>query len=242
MKFSRSQKDRYTNTVGALLAFTNANLGSCIYFEPPIQSDKQIWEGIRIAQDLWSNTSLIDEFVAKRPKPFLNADFDLAKTWENAIPGPLVLMETHGDRALFMCERSVFEVWSVYRPWSAMNLYLPDIVMTTLIPFDGIIVTDSFLLRHDGHATGPGLQRIRQEFNDARTPGVIKGGVEFVKASQRIRNIRTTIGLNPTEYIQALEYTDYLNFMSSRTCFPFEPDLKYRSWDDVPQDFLAIED
>ena len=151
----------------------------------------------------------------------------------DALHGPVVCMETHDDRALLLCEGSVFEVVSYKRSWDRMVPYVPDVILTTLLPFDDEIAFDGFLQRHTGHAEGHGVQRVQREFEEACERGIIRDSTQFVRESRRIRQLWRTVGLDPTSYAVYEEAVAQLNATLQYSCFPYELKLPVREWDAV---------
>ena len=54
-EYKSRRYDRLENLRNALLVYANANLGTCGYFEPPIDSDQTMYRAFRISLDLWDD-------------------------------------------------------------------------------------------------------------------------------------------------------------------------------------------
>jgi len=228
----KKQHERLTNTLNALLTFANANNATCIYFEPPINSDEVAMCAVQISHELWDNESLIGKFLTPgyRYPPYRCADKRLASQWVDALHGPVICMETHGNKALILCEGSVFEVVSFGRPWDNMVPYTPDMIVTTLLPIDNVISFDGLVLNHKCPIEGPGVQRIQREFEEGRKRGIICDSDRFAEEVRRIKNLWRTKGLDPTSYWVYSDMIDQLNELLYDTCFPYELNLPMREW------------
>ena len=235
MDESRKMKhERLTVTYEALLMYANANNATCIYFEPPVVDDDMAFRAMQIANELWDDETLVNRCLQSR-LPLLRRDIDtqLLSRWVDALHGPVVCMETHDDRALLLCEGSVFEVVSYKRSWDRMVPYVPDVILTTLLPFDDEIAFDGLLLHHSCYAEGLGVQRVQNEFEKACEQGIIRDSSQFVRESRRIRNLWRTVGLDPTSYTVFEEAVAQLNDALEQSCYPYELKLPVREWDAV---------
>ena len=188
---------------------------------------------MRISLDAWDTQDHIVDFAEKSVYRRKGADYELARQWRDFIHGPLHCMEVDGQTALFMCEKRVFEVVSFGRPWDEMVPYVPDVVLTTLLPYDGIIVNDGLLVHHRCNAFGPGVQRVRCEFEDGLANGVIRDAQTFAQYAREINEWHNEEGFDPTSYYLYADYVNQINYQTSKTCFPYRLSAFMRSWDDA---------
>lgn len=216
----------------AFLEYVNANCASCIYFEGRIDDDEKALEAMRISLDAWDTQKHIVNFAENSVYRRKDVDYGLAGQWRDFIHGPLHCMEVDGQTALFMCEKRVFEVVSFGRPWDEMVPYVPDVVLTTLLPYDGIIVSDGLLVHHHGEAFGPGVQRVQGEFEEGLAHGVVKDARAFAQCAREINELHNEEGFDPTSYYLYADYINQINFLTSKTCFPYRLSAFMRQWDD----------
>lgn len=222
---------RLETTRLAFLRYVNARLASCIYFEGKIDGKETMCEAMRISLDAWETPKFIRSFGEARPLFSRGVDYDLVEQWGDYLRGPMHCMETNGQKALFMCEGRVFEVISFNRPWDDMVPIVPDLVLTTLLPFEEIIVSDGLLLRHCCEAVGPGVQRVQREFEQGLACGIIQDARSFAVQAREINELRERVGLDPTSYFVLCDFVEQINDLTSNTCFPYDVVAGLRSWD-----------
>ena len=225
--------ERLEATRLAFLIHVNACIASCIYFEGEIDSVQRKNEAMRISLDAWESPENIMRFSELRMPLFKMADYDLAIQWRDYLYGPMCCMETHGQTALFMCEGHVLEVVSFGRPWEDMVPVTPDIVLTTLLPYDEIITFDGLLMHHNAQGEGPGLKRIQDEFESGLERGIVKDAKGFAVCARFINELRERVGLDPTSYYVLCSYVQEINARTYDTCFPYEMAAHMRSWDEA---------
>ncbi|MBP3867367.1 MAG: hypothetical protein J6D25_06105 [Eggerthellaceae bacterium] len=228
LEYKSRRYDRLDNMRNALLAYTNANLGTCGYFEPPIDSDQKMYRAFRISLDLWDDPSLIDGFIRAFGQDYPDNDLDVMRSWKETLSGPMFCMETYGDKALFMCDGYVFEAVSYGRQWDDMIPYTPDLVITSLLPFEGEIALGGFTTKHFSPLNGPGLMRINAEYREALDRGIIDDARRFCEASGKIRADRKKHGIEINAWSVYMECIDWINDMTEDSCFPYEATLRIR--------------
>jgi len=222
MGLHEEQVTRFDCTIQPLLEFVNANWCSCCFFEPPIQSAEDIVKGMRISLDLWEDTAQIDTFLERAkvtPKGF---DVQAAQNWRHALRGPFYVKKASGDKAVFLYDRFAFEVLSINRNWESVIPCQPDVVYTTLIPFDGIIISDGFLMHHESQIYGPGIQRLNRELDSALKRGIISSAEEFMPVADELTRKRKQGMLEPNAAFVWMDYVARLNECCADSCFPYE--------------------
>ena len=222
--------NRFYGTLLPLLTYVNANVAACIYFEPPVTSRQQVREATRISLDLWEDRRYIDGFVERGPLFYQKAvDIDLAATWRDALHGPMTCVSASGRKGLFLCEGALIEAHSLVWPWSELLKSVPNTVITTLMPFEGRIVSDGFVLEGARQTVSEDARRVIDDLaSEAPTP-VIADVQTFIEESRRINSLRDACGLDPTCHAVAKECIDALNDELYDTCFEYEFTQKVRS-------------
>lgn len=231
MTLKQEQARRFDRTLQALLAFTNVNLASCVYFKPPIKTDEDILRGFRISLDLWESPLFVDEFLKCPTFRSFDVDFDAIKTWRHALRGPFYVERASGDTAEFLYGDTLFEVRSLRRTWDSMIPYQPDIVYTTLIPYEGMVVHDGFLLHHHSRVRGKGVKRIRRDLARARKKDVVSSAEEFMRVADTLNRERKQGLLGPSEAMVWMDYIAQINELCANSCFPYDIPL-----DEIPRE------
>lgn len=233
------ERERFDATFESLLLFANAHFASCVYFEPPIEDDEMALRAFRIMLDTWDNETVIREFAEMQPAAFTGVDYELAQSWGSGFVGPMACMKTNGDRAFMLCEGYVFEARSLGRSWDSMVPYAPDMVVTGLLPYEDSIIGSGLLMHHRCHMQGPGVERIRYEFEQGKKRGVISDAESFVEAAKSIKERRRTEGLDPTSYTSFYDYISQMNAKLGYSSFPYYPNVDVRPWTEAEQAFHA---
>lgn len=233
------ERERFDATLQSLLQFANAHFASCVYFEPPIEDDEMALRAFRIMLDTWDNESIIREFAEIQSPVFKGVDYELAQSWSNGFVGPMVCMKTNGDHALLLCEGYVFDARSMGRSWNSMVPYTPDMVVTGLLPYEDSVIGIGLLMHHFCHMQGPGVERIRHEFEQGKKKGIISDAESFVEAAKCIKERRRTEGLDPTSYASFYDYITQMNAELAFSGFPYYPNVDVRPWTEAEQAFHA---
>ena len=222
MGLNQKQQERFDCTLQHLLEFVNANRGSCIYFEAPILSSKDIVNGMRISLDLWEDTSQIGAFL-ERPELMPDGfDAHAARGWMHALRGPFYVKRAVGDKAILLYDDFAFEVCSINRNWENVIPHQPDVVYTTLIPFDGRIISDGFLMHHGSAVQGPGRRRLNRSLNRALRRGIISSVEEFMPVADELTQKRKQGQLEPNAGVIWMDFVAAINEVGAESCFPYE--------------------
>ncbi len=211
-----------------VLEYVNARMGTCAYFSWPIDSRDKTYRALRIYLDLWDDPSMIDGFIDESGLLLPHEDLELVASWKDMLAGPMFCMETDGDRARFLCDGFAIEAVSLGRTWDDMVPYAPDLVITSLVPYEGVVVLGGFTTKHYGPMQGPGLKRITREFRKAARRNVVKTADDFIAVSRAIRWQRAHDGVDVNSWLAFMDFVDFLNEMTSDSCFPYEPTLLLR--------------
>ena len=230
-RFGEADFNRFEVARLAFLQYTNAFYASCIYFEGWIDCEQKALEAMRISLDAWEEPMLVERFATTRPGFFEGVDYDLVDQWRDYLHCPVFCMRTFGQKALFMCESRVFEVVSLGRSWDDMVPIVPALVLTTLLPYDDIIVGDGLLMRSTGELEGPGVLRIGREFEAGKNRGIVRDAASFAQCVHEINDLHTRKGLDPTCYAMMCHFVEEINRRTSDTCFPYDVVDHVRNWD-----------
>ena len=104
-----------------------------------------------LADVLWKNTEIIDEYVkALQEKDKLSVeDVDLLKSWRHPVSGRFLLERHHSQGSVFIDTNTseVYLVKGITDPWSVMLKQnpLPILMQATLIPFCDCIISDGLV-------------------------------------------------------------------------------------------------
>ena len=102
-----------------------------------------------IAKAVWSDTSLIGEYLAAHGSALPLEHQAILKSWERCISGRFVLERNlkNGGILISLDDERVYQVRGIKSSFEEMYYYhsLPVMIDATLLPFKGVIITDGLL-------------------------------------------------------------------------------------------------
>ena len=133
--------------------------------------------GMKIADVLWSNTGLIDEYVAEHTTSTSTEHLEILMSWKSCIRGRFFL-ERHlkSGSILIDSKDNVYRVTGITTSFEEMFIgcKLPIIITATLLPFKNVIITDG-LLTSDTTIFGTGYREaLKVIYMDAKETGTIR--------------------------------------------------------------------
>lgn len=135
----------FYGTMNALLVYANQRLHvvkpSSLRPRPGCP-DMLYVNGGRVSDALWRNRALIDDFVRDNPLGLSPAQIETARPWRHALRDMFTVIDANEDRALYMNEDRIFVVGAAQDPADAHVHHIPSLMLLTLLPFKGGIVTD----------------------------------------------------------------------------------------------------
>ena len=222
MEFNDYQAMRLSFTLEMLLEFANEKLRIFEGFELPVDSREKINQGMRISLDLWESPALVDMFTGQMKGYCDEGTYNTVCGFRHSLRGPFYVAESDAYTARLMYGGTVFEVQSAKRTWEDMVPYMPDIVYTTIVPFEGAIASDVFVIRHGCHMEGPGKARLARTYRKALEKGVVSDANQFIDVAERLNNERRQ-GLMEPECAQVmLDIVDQVNSGLFGVCPPYK--------------------
>ncbi|HAM15418.1 MAG TPA: hypothetical protein DCP91_06085 [Eggerthellaceae bacterium] len=179
MVLNSDQNDRFFDTIDPLLYYVNDRFrvveGLSLESATPLDDVKISL----VANMLWENVEIIDDFVRDNPARLPRECLDLARSWKNALPGYYTLVRYQQGRALLMNEAGVFSVCGVTNELEQEIGPAPAYVEIVLLPFEDTIVYDGFVQAYDIGNQASDLQRIQDEFENRCAKGIALTGADF---------------------------------------------------------------
>jgi hypothetical protein len=166
-----------------LLAFVNKKYKIIKNFgNPESPVGLNIDELMKIREKLWENSYIINEYLEKTK--INNEDEKIVNSWNKYINGKFLFIKSLKKYSIFMDfdEKRLFGVYGISSPIVDMMPYLPIMIQTVLIPFNGKIIYDS-LIKQDNVSFG---KNMRQSFNE-----------EYIEIKRRNGIINILDGLPP---------------------------------------------
>jgi hypothetical protein len=165
-----TQVDRFYGLWFPLLKFVNAQLKVVPNLAGEGPKDTiDIKNAVKVRDALWKNDALLDLFVAENTAQLLPEDLNNLKGWKYRRQGNFIIFKALKKHAIFISERRPFDVFAVrglYTPFEEIfGPYLPAVVETVLLPYDGEIITDGLYSSYN-LTLGSGIQRELKEVYD----------------------------------------------------------------------------
>ena len=162
-----------------LLKYTNDNFH--ILDNPRLKKvdhykDIDTEEGKHIANRIWANDEIIDEYIREHPD-LLEFDQQCILRWKKHITGRFFVTREIQKGAAFMHIKndkpSVYFVSGIFSTFKDLFLprHLPLFVDTTLLPFRSFIVTDSFIAMKPLYFSKDVRADLKRYYREARIEG-----------------------------------------------------------------------
>lgn len=135
----------FYSTMNALLVYTNERL----HVVPPERLRERPGEpcmlyeyGGQVSEALWRNRALVDDFVRDNPLGLSARQLEIARPWRHALRDMFTCVDANEDRVIYMNRDRLFVVGAMQDPADAHVHHIPSLMLLTLLPFKGGIVTD----------------------------------------------------------------------------------------------------
>ena len=135
----------FYSTMNALLVYTNERLHVVAprrLRERPENPDMLYENGAQVAEALWRHRALIEDFVRDNPLGLSKRQLEIARPWRGALRDMFTVVDANEDRAIYMNRDRLFVVGAMQDPADAHVHHIPSLMLLTLLPFKGGIVTD----------------------------------------------------------------------------------------------------
>lgn len=135
----------FYSTINALLVYANARLE---VVDPAILRERletpcMLFEnGGQVSDELWKNRWLVDDFVRDNPLRLSERQLEVARPWRYALRDMFCAVAADADKALYMNQDHLFVVGALQDDADAHVHSIPSLMLLTLLPFKGGIVTD----------------------------------------------------------------------------------------------------
>ena len=142
---SEQDAELFYSTMNALLVYTNERLGIVdpnLVHERPENPNMLYTYGGRIAEGLWRNRSLVDDFVSENPTGLSEEALACARPWRHALRDMFTCVDADEDRIIVMNDDRLFVVGAMQDPADSHVHHIPSLDLLVLLPFKGGIVTD----------------------------------------------------------------------------------------------------
>lgn len=135
----------FYSTMNALLVYANERLHVVAperLRERPENPDMLYEHGGQVSDALWRHRWLVDDFVRDNPFGLHERQIEVARPWRHALRDMFTAVDASEDRSIYMNRDRLFVVGAMQDPADAHVHHIPSLMLLTLLPFKGGIVTD----------------------------------------------------------------------------------------------------
>lgn len=140
MHLSKEQAERFYRLFDALITFANDTHGitdELFDYETMGIYPEKLED---VAEVLWSDLSIIDDFIAQNPFGFDPRDLEAVRLWTHAITDSFIVMEHNLACSVFVSGSFAYGVKGISHSIKEILPETPTVVNATLLPFDNSIV------------------------------------------------------------------------------------------------------
>lgn len=128
---------------------------------------------LKVRDALIANVALIESFVAENPARLPDDELDVVRTWRHFVTGEFYIFRDLKKYTVFLSTGDpaiAYGVLALSQPFEFLiGPRLPVLTRTVLLPFNGKIVYDSFMINYP-ISFGPGIRRsLNESFKRAKT-------------------------------------------------------------------------
>lgn len=135
----------FYSTMNALLVYANERLHVIRperVHERPDTPLMLYTHGGQVAEELWKNRRIVEDFVSGNPAGLSDEQLECASQWRHALRDMFTVVDADADRAIFMNRDRLFVVGASQDPADSHVHHIPSLMLLTLLPFRGGILTD----------------------------------------------------------------------------------------------------
>lgn len=172
----------FYDTMEELLTYANRVLGLVDAPRVALHGDDErlLGYGSVVSDALWQNVWIVDDFVRENPLGASPEHLEVARPWRHAVRDLFTCVAANADAAVYMNADRAFVVGAMLADADAHVHAIPSLMLLTLLPFKGGIVTDSKTL-HLADELRPGMERlVEQEARRELRRGALSTSAELI--------------------------------------------------------------
>lgn len=178
----------FYQTMNALLTYANRTLGVTDEREVVIDGGQRERQnvGARVGEMLWRNREVVNDFVDTNPCGLSREHVDTARHWYYAVRDLFTCIYADEDGLLLMNSEAIFAVGAMEQEADALIHSVPCLMIVTLLPFKGGIVTDGKVIHVSDKPKPEAAQCISRQISELIGLGVISTSQELIDYSKGI--------------------------------------------------------
>ena len=132
---------------------------------------------------MWESRELLDKYIKLNHEKLSEEERSIIAGWKHAICDTFVVLRhlKSGSILLPIHNSSVaYIARGIYSSWDEMlrGAALPQLVTTTLIPFDGAIICDSIIMSHRMQLVGNEKRSVEESYKRIKVSGGVRKSLE----------------------------------------------------------------
>lgn len=184
----RLRAKRYHAALGPLLTYVNEQkrLSTLGHIAMDSKDLAKLSEGSKVLDALWSDVSLVDNYVTLNPYNLPRELLETARPWRYAIPGIYTCIDADADFALYQGYGRIFCVSPILRDADSFIHAIPCLVSLVLLPFEDRIVTDGRVMHISDEPRPEAMPSIIEGLKRAAGREVIETPEQLIAFRQRM--------------------------------------------------------
>lgn len=190
MHLTPQQNDRFFGIMNALLLYVNERFSVVTDFmfddfDPAVEVKASI-----VAQTLWENVEVIEDFVRENPYGLSQSDLRIAEAWKDRLQGVFTLVRHENGLALLMDGENVFAVAGLEVDMDEALGRPPALVEAVLLPFGDLIVYDGFAHIGDTGSDATSRRAVEDAFEKACANGIVAHAEDFTARARALNTVQ----------------------------------------------------
>ena len=179
----------FYDTINALLVYANDRLG---IVDPDALRERpgapcMLYErGGQVADALWRNRGIVGDFVRDNPKRLTQEHLDCARPWRWAVRDMFTVVDASEDSVVYMNRTHLFVVGASQDPADSHVHHIPSLILLTLLPFKGGIVTSGMTIHLSQEPASWALPLIAQQAKEFCARTIIATSEQLVAYGRKI--------------------------------------------------------
>ena len=179
----------FYSTMNALLVYANERLHVIRperVHERPDTPLMLYTHGGQVAEELWKNRRIVEDFVSDNPAGLSDEQLECASQWRHALRDMFTVVDANADRAIFMNRDRLFVVGASQDPADSHVHHIPSLMLLTLLPFKGGIVTDGKTIHLSPQPALWALPLIAEQLRDLCALPIVETSEQLVDYASEI--------------------------------------------------------
>lgn len=145
MHLNDRQLDRFFDLLDGLIIFANGRLNLVDGLRLPIVGEEAEMKAAYVCDTMWRHPEVVEEYARLNPNGLRPNDLATVSAWTDALMGTFMLVRFERGRAILLNDAGMFAVAGLDDDPQKRMPQCPDMVVATLLAFEGVIVSDGLM-------------------------------------------------------------------------------------------------